>query len=74
MMGRHWMNAEDASKKVTIKNKIMSLEGKDPDEIIEIAEIAQNQGVDIEDAEKIKDLMDDEGLDEEDAAELVDLI
>ena len=59
MMGRHWMNAEGASKKVTIKNKIMSLDGKDPDEIIEIAEIAQNQGVDIEDAEKIKDLMDD---------------
>ena len=50
------------------------LEDKDPEEIIEIAEIAQNQGVDIEDAERIKELMDDEGLDEDDATELVDLL
>ena len=68
------MSAEDASKKVTIKNKIMSLDDKDPEEIIEIAEIAQNQGIDIDDAEKIKELMDDEGLDEEDATELVDIL
>lgn len=54
-------------------NKIM-LEDKDPEEIIEIAEIAQNQGVDIEDAERIKEFMDDEGLDEDDASELVDLL
>ena len=50
------------------------LEDKDPSEIIEIAEIAENQGVDIETAEKVKALMDDEGLDEEDAVELVDLL
>ena len=50
------------------------LEDKDPDEIIEIAEIANNQGVDIEDAEKIKDLMDEERLDEDEATELADLI
>ena len=50
------------------------LEDKDPEEIIEIAEIAQNQGVDINDAERIKDLMEEEGLDEDDAAELVDLL
>ena len=50
------------------------LEDKDPEEIIEIAEIAQNQGVDIYDAERIKDLMEEEGLDEDDAAELVDLL
>ena len=67
------MSAEDVSKKVTIKNKIMSLDDKDPEEIIEIAEIAQNQGVDIDDAEKIKELMDDEGLDEE-ATELMDVL
>jgi hypothetical protein len=48
------------------------LEDKDPEEIIEIAEIAQNQGVDIEGAEKIKELMDDEGLDEDEAAELAE--
>ena len=48
------------------------LEDKDPEEIIEIAEIAQNQGIDIEEAEKVKELMDEEGLDEEEAVELVD--
>jgi hypothetical protein len=52
----------------------MSLDDKDPQEIIEIAEIAQNQGVDIEDAERIKELMDDECLDEDDASELVDFL
>lgn len=54
-----------------IKNKFM-LEDKDPEEIIEIAEIAQNQGVDIEEAEKIKEVMDNEGLDEDEAAELAE--
>lgn len=43
-----------------------------PEEIIEIAEIAQNQGIDIEEAEKVKELMDEEGLDEDEAVELVD--
>lgn len=47
------------------------LEGKDPEEIIEIKEIAQNQGVDIEDAEKIRNLM-EEGLDEDEAAEIAE--
>jgi len=56
-----------------IKNRNM-LEDKDPEEIIEIAEIAQNQGLDIEDAERVKELMDEEGLDEDDATELVDLL
>ena len=56
-----------------IENKYM-LEDKDPEEIIEIAEIAQNQGLDIEDAEKVKELMDEEGLDEDEAAELADLL
>ncbi len=55
------------------QNKNM-LEDKDPEEIKEIAEIAENQGVDVEDAEKIKELMDDEGLDEDEAAELSDLL
>jgi len=50
------------------------LDDKDPDEIIEIAEIANNQGVDIEDAERIKELMDDEGLDEDEASELIDIL
>lgn len=50
------------------------LEDKDPDEIIEIAEIAQNQGIGIEEAEKVKELMDEEGLDEDEAVELVDEI
>jgi hypothetical protein len=50
------------------------LEDKDPEEIIEIAEIAQNQGLDIEHAERVKELMDEEGLDEDDATELVDLL
>ena len=54
-------------------DKIM-LEDKDPEEIIEIAEIAQSQGIDIEDAERVKELMDEEGLDEDDATELVDLL
>ncbi len=49
------------------------LEDKDPDEIIEIAEIAQNQGIDVEEAERVKEVMDNEGLDEDEAAELVDL-
>ena len=49
------------------------LDDTDPDEIIEIAEIAQNHGLDIEDAEKVKEVMDQEGLDEEDAVELFDL-
>ncbi|MDO8569523.1 MAG: hypothetical protein Q7R89_01965 [bacterium] len=48
------------------------LEDKDPEEIIEIAEIAQNQGVDMDSAEKIKEVMDEEGLDEEEAAEIVE--
>lgn len=54
-------------------NKYM-LEDKDPEEIIEIAEIAQNQGIDVGEAERVKELMDDEGLDEDEAAELVDLL
>lgn len=54
------------------ENRNKMLENKDPEEIKEIAEIAENQGVDVEDAEKIKELMDDEGLDEDEAAELVD--
>jgi len=49
------------------------LEDKDPEEIIEIAEIAQNQGIEIEEAEKVKEIMDEEGLDEDEATELVDL-
>jgi hypothetical protein len=49
------------------------LEDKDPAEIIEIAEIAQNQGIEIEEAEKVKEIMDEEGLDEDEATELVDL-
>ena len=48
------------------------LEDKDPEEIIEIAEIARNHGIDIEDAERAKELMDEEGLDEDDAAELAE--
>lgn len=48
------------------------LDDKDPDEIIEIAEIANNQGVDMGDAEHIKEIMDEEGVDEDDAAELAD--
>ena len=54
----------------TRKNKM----DKDPEEIIEIAEIAQNQGVDFEEAERIKELMDDEGLDEDEATELIELL
>lgn len=50
----------------------MSLDDKDPEEIGEILEIAENQGVDLEDAERIKEIMDEEGVDEDDAAELVD--
>lgn len=48
------------------------LEDKDPDEIIEIAEIAKNQGLDIEEAEHVKEIMDEEGVDEDDAAELAE--
>ena len=50
------------------------LEDKDPSEIIEIAEIAENQGIDIEQAEKVKELMDEEGLDEDEAVELADVM
>ncbi len=50
------------------------LEDKDPSEIIEIAEIAENQGIDIEQAEKVKEIMDEEGLDEEEAVELADVL
>ncbi len=46
------------------------LEDKDPDEVIEIAEIAQEHGLDMEEAEKVKEVMDEEGLDEDDAVEL----
>lgn len=42
------------------------------DDIEEIKEIAENQGVDIEDAERIKELMDEEGLDEDEAAEIAE--
>ena len=48
------------------------LDDKDPEEVIEIAEIAQNQGLDMGDAERVKEIMDEEGLDEDEAAELVD--
>lgn len=48
------------------------IEDKDPEEIIEIAEIAQNQGVDMDAAEKIKEVMDEEGLDEDEAAEIAE--
>lgn len=48
------------------------LEDKDPDEIIEIAEIAQNNGLDMEEAEHVKEIMDEEGLDEDEAVELAD--
>ena len=33
------------------------LDDNDPDEIIEIAEIAQNHGLDMEEAEHVKELM-----------------
>lgn len=52
-------------------NKNMT-EDKDPEEIKEIAEIAQNQGLDMEAAEKVKEVMDEEGLDEDEAAELAE--
>ena len=48
------------------------LEDKDPEEVKEIAEIAENQGIDIEEAEHVKEIMDEEGVDEDDAAELAD--
>lgn len=48
------------------------IDNKDPEEIIEIAEIAQNQGVDMDSAEKIKEVMDEEGLDEDEAAEIAE--
>jgi hypothetical protein len=47
------------------------LDDKDPEEVIKIAEIAQNNGLDMEEAEHVKELMDEEGLDEE-AVELRD--
>jgi hypothetical protein len=50
------------------------LEDKDPSEIIEIAEIAENQGIDIEQAEKVKELMDEEGLDEDEAVEIAEVM
>ena len=50
------------------------LDNKDPEEIIEIAEIAQNQGLDMEGAQKVKELMDEEGLDEDEATELADVL
>ena len=48
------------------------LEDKDSDEIVEIVEIAENQGIDLEDAERVKEIMDEEGLDEDEATELID--
>ncbi len=48
------------------------LDNKDPEEIIEIAEIAQNQGLDMDSAERVKEVMDEEGLDEDEAAELAE--
>lgn len=48
------------------------LNEKDPEEIEEILEIAENQGIDIEDAERVKEIMDEEGLDEDEATELMD--
>lgn len=48
------------------------LEDKDSEEIEEILEIAENQGIDIEDAERVKEIMDEEGLDEDEATELMD--
>jgi len=48
------------------------LESKNPEEIIKIAEIAQNQKGTIKAAEKVKELMDDEGFDDDDAAELAE--
>lgn len=48
------------------------LEDKDPEEIVEIVEIAENQGIDLEDAERVKEIMDEEGLDEDEATELMD--
>ena len=50
------------------------LEDKDPLEIIEIAEIAENHGLDVEDAERVKEIMDEEGVDEDDAVELLDAL
>ncbi|OHA58517.1 MAG: hypothetical protein A2571_01950 [Candidatus Vogelbacteria bacterium RIFOXYD1_FULL_44_32] len=48
------------------------LEDKDPDEIKEIIEIAQNHGLDMDEAEQIKEIMDEQGLDEDDAVTLKD--
>ena len=48
------------------------LDDKDPEEILEIAEIAQDNGLDMDEAEHVKEIMDEEGLDEEDAVELRD--
>ena len=48
------------------------LEDKDPDELREIADIAENHGLDVEDAEKVKDLMDEEDIDEDIAAVIVE--
>ena len=50
------------------------LEDKDPSEIIEIAEIAENHGLAVEDAERVKEIMDEEGVDEDDAVELLDVL
>lgn len=50
------------------------LDDKDPEEIIEIAEIAQNQGLDMNDAERVKEIMDEEGVDEDEAAEIADVL
>jgi hypothetical protein len=54
------------------KNIDYMLEDKDPEEIEEVLEIAENQGVDVEEAEHIKEIMDEEGVDEDDAAELAE--
>lgn len=48
------------------------LDDKNPDEIREILDIAENNGLDIEEAEHVKEIMDDEDLNEEDAVELKD--
>ena len=48
------------------------LDDKDPEEIIEIAEIAQNHGLEMEEAEHVKEIMDDYELDEDEAVELME--
>ena len=48
------------------------LDDKDPEEIIEIAEIAQAHGLEMAEAEHVKEIMDEEGLDEDKAVELME--